>query len=74
MIIPARPLADITSQALHVLARELGAVNTMRFLGQFSTGAGNYTEERTALFDDLALDDILAEVRKDGKEESLGAN
>lgn len=63
MTIPAKPLADITSQALHVLAREIGAADTMRFLGQFSSGSGNYTEERAALFDDLALDDVLAEIR-----------
>ena len=63
MTIPARPLTDITNQALHVLTREIGVVDTMRFLGQFSTGTGNYTEERAALFDHLTLDDILAEIR-----------
>ena len=46
MTIPAKSLTDITNQAIHVLAREIGTVNTMRFLGQFSTGTGNYTEER----------------------------
>lgn len=63
MTIPAKSLTDITNQALHVLAREIGAADTMRFLGQFSTGSGNYTEERAALFDHLTLDDILSEVR-----------
>ena len=64
MTIPAKSLTDITNQALHVLAREIGAADTMRFLGQFSTGAGNYTEERAALFDHLTLDDILAEIKE----------
>jgi hypothetical protein len=64
MTIPAKSLTDITNQALHVLAREIGAADTMRFLGQFSTGTGNYTEERAALFDHLTLDDILAEIRE----------
>jgi len=64
MSVPAKSLSDITSHALHVLTREIGAADTMRFLGQFSTGAGNYTEERAALFDHLALDDVLAEVRQ----------
>ena len=63
MTIPAKSLTDITNQALHVLAREIGAADTMRFLGQFSTGTGNYTKERAALFDHLTLDDILAEIR-----------
>lgn len=64
MTIPARPLTDITNQALHVLAQEIGAADTMRFLSQFSTGTGNYTEARATLFDHLTLDDILAEIRR----------
>ena len=65
MSVPTKSLSDIPSQALHVLAREIGAADPMRFLGQFSTGNGNYTEERAALFDHLTLDDVLAEMRQD---------
>jgi hypothetical protein len=64
MTVHAKPLTEITNQALHLLTREIGAADTMRFLGQFSTGTGNYTEERSALFDHLTMDDILSEVRK----------
>ena len=64
MSVPAKSLSDITNQALHVLTREIGAANTMRFLGQFSTGTGNYTEEREALFGHLTLDEFLAEIRE----------
>lgn len=63
MSIPAKSLNSITNQALHVLTQEIGAADTLRFLGQFSTGTGNYTEERAALFDHLALNDILAEIK-----------
>jgi hypothetical protein len=63
MTIPARPLTEITNQALHVLTKEIGVSDTMRFLGQFSTGTGNYTEERAALFDHLSLEDVLSEIR-----------
>ena len=63
MSIPAKSLSSITNQALHVLTIEIGASDTMRFLSQFSTGAGNYTEERAALFDHLTLDDILTEIK-----------
>ena len=63
MIVPARPLAELTERAIHILSREIGVANTMRFLGQFATGSGNYTEEREALFRDLTLDDIVAEIR-----------
>lgn len=63
MTIPARPLTEITNQVLHVLTKEIGVADTMRFLGQFSTGTGNYTEERAALFDHLTMDDVLSEIR-----------
>ena len=64
MIVPARPLAEVTERAIHVLSRDIGVADTMRFLGQFVTGSGNYTEERESLFRDYTLDDILAEVRR----------
>lgn len=63
MTIPARPLAEITNQALHVLTKELGVADTMRFLAQLSTKTGNYTEERATLFDHCTLDDVVSEIR-----------
>ena len=64
MNVQAKPLTEITHIALHVLLREIGISNTMHFLGQFTPGTGNYTEERNALFKDLSMDDILNEVKK----------
>ena len=55
-----QPLSQITQQAIEILSKEIGVANTMRFLSQFSTGYGNYTEEREALFKDLTLDEILS--------------
>ena len=63
MTIPARRLTEITNQALHVLTKELGVADTMRFLAQLSTKTGNYTEERAALFDHRTLDDVVSEIR-----------
>lgn len=63
MTFSANPLNEITHQALHVLTKEVGVADTMRFLGQFSTGTGNYTEERAALFYHLSLDEVLSEIR-----------
>jgi len=37
-------------------------VNTVRFINQFTTGYGNYTEEREQLFANLSLDDVVLEV------------
>jgi hypothetical protein len=53
----AKPLAEITQSAIHLLCREMGVVNTARFLNQFSVGYGNYTEERDQLFGHLTVED-----------------
>jgi hypothetical protein len=59
-----KPLADVTQEALAVLRRELGVVDTLRFLRQFRAGAGNYTEERDARERDLSVEEIFAEARR----------
>ena len=61
---PEVPLAELSQHAIHVLAREMGVVNTMRFLNQFVTGPGNYTQERDTLFQDVSLDDVLSHIRR----------
>jgi hypothetical protein len=43
-------------------------VNTIRFLNQYTSGFGNYTQERDALFEGMSLDDILAEIKKSRKQ------
>jgi hypothetical protein len=62
MIAETRPLAEITQEALRLLYREMGLVNTVRFLNQFTGGYGNYTEERRAANEDQSLDELLAEI------------
>lgn len=64
MNVQVKPLAEITQQAIEILYRELGVVETVRFLGQFTTGYGNYTEEREPLFQELTLDQALAAMKK----------
>lgn len=64
MIAELQPLTTITQEALRVLYRELGLVNTIRFLNQFTTGFGNYTEERQALLEHQPLDEVLADLRR----------
>lgn len=63
MSIQAKSLNQITQQAIEMLSKEIGVANTVRFINQFSTGYGNYTEERENLFKDLTLDDILRRCR-----------
>lgn len=64
MNVQTKPLSKITRQAIDVLSKEIGVVDTVRFLNQFTTGYGDYTEEREALFKDLTLEEILAAVQK----------
>lgn len=64
MNIQAKPLNEITRQAIDLLSKEMGITDTVRFLNQFTTGYGNYTEEREALFKDMTLDAILAVTKK----------
>ena len=64
MNIQAKPLNEITRQAIDLLSKEMGIADTVRFLNQFTTGYGNYTEEREALFKDMTLDEALAAVKK----------
>ena len=46
------------------VCRELGPVDTMRFVGQFTVGCGDYTAERDALFADMTLEDMIAEIKQ----------
>lgn len=63
MTLETKPLAQLTQEALRVLYAQLGVVDTIRFLNQFTIGFGNYTEERRAIVDRQTLEEALAEVR-----------
>jgi hypothetical protein len=64
MSVQAKPLIEITQQAIALLTKEIGIVDTVRFLNQFTTGYGDYTEERQALFAHLTLEEILAALKQ----------
>jgi hypothetical protein len=59
-----RPLSEVNHQAIRLLSEHIGVVDTFRFVNQFTTGHGNYTEERDALFGHLTLDDIVSAIEK----------
>lgn len=71
MRIAAMCLNDINQQVTHVLYREIGVINTVRFFNQFSTGCGNYTEERRPLVENLTIDEILDDISQMRKEKKL---
>lgn len=64
MNVQPKPLSEITRHVIDLLSKEIGIVDTVRFLTQFTTGYGDYTEEREALFKDLTLEEILATMKK----------
>ena len=60
-----RPLSEISEKAQEILIREMGIVDTFRFLNQFNRGSGNYTREREQWLHDLSLDDITSAIKAD---------
>ncbi len=64
MVVQTKPLAEVTQTAIRVLCREIGLVDTMRFVGQFTVGYGDYTAERDELFGDMTLDDMIAGIKQ----------
>jgi len=64
MIADMKPLIEINQQAIHLLYKELGVVNAVRFFKQFTQGYGNYTLERDDLFANKSLDEIVTEIEK----------
>ncbi len=67
MITEVKPLVEINHQALRLLYRELGVVNAVRFLRQFTTGFGDYTQERDDLFGKKTLEEIVGEIERQRK-------
>lgn len=64
MGIPARSLSEINELAIRLLVREMGAADAARFISQFTTGYGDYTEERKTLFKDVSIDDMIHQIQK----------
>nr|VFJ58037.1 MAG: hypothetical protein BECKDK2373B_GA0170837_10702 [Candidatus Kentron sp. DK]VFJ63267.1 MAG: hypothetical protein BECKDK2373C_GA0170839_110512 [Candidatus Kentron sp. DK] len=63
MTIHVQPISEVTQRATNVLVREIGVVDTIRFLSQFRAGTGNYTEEREQLFTGMSTKDIIADIK-----------
>lgn len=64
MTVDTKPLVEVTQEAIRLLFRNLGPVNTIRFLNQFTIGYGDYSEEREALFGHLTLDELITDIKQ----------
>jgi len=59
----ARPIAEISRRATHILFKEMGVVDTIRFLNQFSMGQGDYTKEREKWLREISLGDAISQIK-----------
>ncbi len=67
MSVQAKPLNEINRDAIYLLCKKLGIVNTTRFINQFTVGYGDYTKERKQLFKDMSIKDIVSEIKRSRK-------
>ena len=61
----AKPIFEISREATNVLFEKIGAVDTIRFLNQFSVGRGDYTKEREKWLGDISLDDAISKIKSE---------
>jgi len=64
MITEVKTLAEINQHAIRLLYKELGVVDAVRFLKQFTVGFGDYTKEREVLLGSKTLDQIIDEIEQ----------
>lgn len=55
--------SEINQKATHILFKQMGVVDTFKFLNQFSLGSGDYTKERAKLLEDITLGEIIADIK-----------
>jgi len=66
-------LEQIRIQGLKALADELGPVGMVRFLQQFETGHGDYTQERHRWLAGLSVRKLAAEIKRRRKDAAAQA-
>ncbi len=66
-----RAISEISRQATHILFREMGVVDTIRFLNQFSVGRGDYTKEREQWLGDIPMEDVISQIKAGKKNPQL---
>jgi hypothetical protein len=64
LAVELKPLAEVTQEAIRMLIQELGPVDTVRFVNQFTVVYGNYTEERRQLLAGMTLEETVSEIKR----------
>jgi hypothetical protein len=57
-----KTLNQLTIEVMNELYKNFGPTDTLRFLSQFYSGTGNYTEERKELFKDFSIEEYKNEL------------
>jgi hypothetical protein len=67
----AKPMSlyQIRREGWQALTQRLGPAGAMRFMMQYDTGYGDYTEERRHLFADLTIDEAIEALNKQAHSE-----
>jgi len=63
MTVRIHPISEINQRARNALVKEVGVVDTIRFLNQFRAAGGDYTAEREHLFQDMTVREIITEIK-----------
>jgi len=63
-------LYQIRREGWQALTERLGPAGAIRFMMQYDTGYGDYTEERRDLFADLTIDDAIEALNKQAQSET----
>ena len=61
----SRSLNDLRRAGIEVLKKELGVTDMIRFLQIFEKGEGNYTKDRKEWLEELSIDEIVEEIKKE---------
>jgi hypothetical protein len=55
---------ELQRKGFQALVNNLGIVDAIRFIHQYDSGSGDYTEERHQWLDKLSMEEILADLEK----------
>jgi len=54
---------ELRQQGFAILIEHLGVANALRFMGQFESGQGDYTEERDTIFEGETVEQLAEKIK-----------
>lgn len=59
-----KPISEVNQMVTDLLIKEIGVVDTIRFLNRFRAGKGDYSKERKNLFKGMSVKDIVGGIKE----------